>query len=303
MSKAIRMTPEMIESCKRDFEEAIQKVNLLDGKLSFIKQFDSVDRKATLYFMPEAYTKMVMLVRNFDKEVAWHGTAIRGDGDDYFVTDIIVYPQEVTGTTVTTDQVEYEKWLLGLDDDVFNSLRFQGHSHVNMSVSPSGVDTADQAKIVEQLKDDMFYIFFIMNKDFKAYAKIYDMQKNIMFEDKDITWQMYSGNIDMQAFLKEAKDIVRIKQYTYQGNTYYTGGKVNQPSTPNIIPITQTKKEEKKDPPKTDTKNKDMSKKKKTTAKGDSAKTSPQNSSSYRDDDEYLYWMYGDRYMDPFYYK
>ena len=35
-------------------------------------------------------------------------------------------PQEVTVSTVNTDQAAYTEWLYGLDDDTFNKIRMQG---------------------------------------------------------------------------------------------------------------------------------------------------------------------------------
>ena len=76
--------------------------------------------------------------------------------DTYLISDILVYPQEVTGSTVTTDQNEYEMWLMKQEDDVFNNIRMQGHSHVNMSTSPSSVDLNLYDGILSQLDSDMF---------------------------------------------------------------------------------------------------------------------------------------------------
>ena len=72
-----------------------------------------------------------------------HGTVLRtenskSDSNEFIVEDIFVYPQEVTGSTVTTDQEAYSKWLYELDDDIFNNLRMQSHSHCNMGVSVYG---------------------------------------------------------------------------------------------------------------------------------------------------------------------
>ena len=220
MSKMIKLTPEYIEQCKNEFAAALSNGKFSDGKVTFSKTLGTLDRKAVIYFTELAWLKMTALVAEFDKEVAWHGIACRGsdESDDYFITDIMVYPQEVTGTTVTTDQEKYQTWLFEHDDDVFNNIRFQGHSHVNMTVSPSAVDNSLYERLLDQLDDDMFYIFMIINKKKDKHIKIYDMRKNVLFETTDISVKILKGDLNLEAFLACAKDMVKTK--TYQPTTY-----------------------------------------------------------------------------------
>ena len=223
MSKVIKLTNEQLQECRRDFDTALSTMKLTDGKISFIKTITSPNEKATLYFDPLAWRKMQTLIKEFDKEVAWHGVAYRGEDEtknEYFITDILVYPQKVTGATVNTDQEKYEMWLMQHEDEVFNNIRMQGHSHVNMATSPSGVDETHQAKILEQLEDDMFYIFLIWNKSNSKFIKIYDLKKNILFETIDVTVEILDDGSGIDEFLAEAKKLVEDKPTT----PYYSGG-------------------------------------------------------------------------------
>lgn len=216
MSKIIRMSPEMIER--------LRATNLVNGKISFSDVSRETDQKAIVWFTPDAYTKMIALIQDSDKEVAWHGVA-RRNGDavgEYVISDILVYPQEVTGATVNTDQVEYNTWMMNLEDDVFNNLRMQGHSHVTMATTPSGTDEEHQAKIVQQLEGDMFYIFMIWNKYFKYTARIYDLKINTMFEPGEVSVQMVGASRGLADFLQEARSMVKTKTYNYQSN-YHSG--------------------------------------------------------------------------------
>ena len=216
MSRVIKVNPELIDGIVEEFKSSLEKCKLSDGKITFSKDFGKVDRKATLFFEEMALLKMEMLVKNFDKEVAWHGTARRGDDpskDEYIITDILVYPQGVTGATVNTDQNEYQMWLMHQEDEVFNNIRMQGHSHVNMATNPSGVDTTLYEQILEQLEDDMFYIFLIWNKRGDKWIKIYDLAKNVMFETADITVKSIDDGSGIQAFLNDAKAAVKDKVY------------------------------------------------------------------------------------------
>ena len=164
MSKLIKLPQDILDQYTKEFYETLRSGKFSDGKVNFTKTLGTVDRKATVLFTELAWQKMQLLVKEFDKEVAWHGIAERcEEKDTYLISDILVYPQEVTGSTVTTDQSKYENWLMSHDDDVFNNIRMQGHSHVNMAVSPSSVDLSLYERILDQLGSDMFYIFMIKN--------------------------------------------------------------------------------------------------------------------------------------------
>lgn len=232
MSKIIKLTDNMIEDLCKDFRDSLTSSKMSDGKVTYTKSFQNYDEKATLYFTETAWIKMATLVSEFDKEVAWHGVAKRGDDkskNEYIVSDIMVYPQEVTGSTVNTDQTKYQNWLYSFDDDTFNNIRFQGHSHVNMGTTPSAVDLTHQNSILEQLNDEMFYIFIIINKKHDKTIKIYDLAKNMLFETKDVTIQFIDDGLGLREFISEAKSMVTEKTYSYKsynnyGNNYYGYG-------------------------------------------------------------------------------
>lgn len=237
MSKIIKMTPEMIEESKRRFEARLKSMNCVDGKVTYTDTFTPTGQKAVVWFTPDAYTKMIALIQDSEKEVAWHGIAHRVEDEvgQYVISDILVYPQEVTGATVNTDQAEYEQWLMKQEDDVFNNIRMQGHSHVRMDTFASATDLEHQAKIVQQLEGDMFYIFMIWNKYFKYTAKIYDLKINTLFEPGDISVQMIGASQGLLDFLKEARSMVKTKtysnQYNYGGNYQGSYQSQNKPVT------------------------------------------------------------------------
>lgn len=233
MAKHIRFTPEMIAKYQEEFYEHLRSAKLQDGKFEFKKTLDAPKEKATLHFTINAYLKMTRLVQAFTTEVAWHGVAYRDGDKNYCIRDIIVYPQSVTGTTVNTDQEKYEEWMMGLDDETFNNLRMQGHSHVNMATSPSGVDLDHQRRILDMLEGDMFYIFLIWNKKDERTVKIYDLKDNLLYENADIN-VLIDGLEDYSLFEAAARKMVTYKTYypTYNQGT-------STPTTPATTP-TQT---------------------------------------------------------------
>lgn len=223
MSRALRVTEEHLKNMFKEFANYLKTASTPDGKIEFIRTIGTLDRKAELRFSEVAWLKMQSLIREFDKEVAWHGTAWRDEDeskDVYHIGDILVYPQEVSGATVNTDQEKYQSWLYDLDDEEFNNIRMQGHSHVNMSTSPSSVDLTHQASILEQLEEDMFYIFLIWNKKGERNIKIYDMKKNILFESSDVTVTVENNIFGIEHFMQEAKELVKTKSYASAGSQY-----------------------------------------------------------------------------------
>ena len=225
MSKVIKITENEIEEIKQEFFEALEKSKLPNGKFTFSKTVGEIDRKADLFYTEKAWIKQQALIDNFSDEVAWHGIAKRGEDesvDEYIIEDILVYPQEVTGATVNTDQEEYQNWLYEHDDEVFDNIRMQGHSHVNMGVTPSGVDDSLYERILGQLDDEMFYIFLIWNKKGDKTVKIYDLAKNVLFETADVDVGIIEEEIKLDEFLSDAKEKVKRKAATNYG---YTGNR------------------------------------------------------------------------------
>lgn len=223
MGKPIKLTDKLIQDITDEFVANVRKTKMFDGKINYVKNFKwDTDEKASVTFSAVAFAKMTLLLQHFDSEVAWHGVAYRDENDpnSFYITDILVYPQLVSGSTVNTDQEEYQNWLYQQDDDVFNNIRMQGHSHVNFSTSPSPVDTTHQEKILDQLDDDMFYIFMIWNKKFERTIKIYDLKNNTLYENGEI--EVFIGNEgnDLNEFVKGAKNIVKVKPYQPVGYQY-----------------------------------------------------------------------------------
>ena len=90
---------------------------------------------------------MFAIVDECAVELAWHGVVEKVD-QNYIIHRHPVYPQEIAATTVDAIEDKYGDWLLALEDDVFNNLRMQGHSHVNMGITPSSVDETYYKELV-----------------------------------------------------------------------------------------------------------------------------------------------------------
>lgn len=217
-------------------KELMDKVQEIVGQMSlgdFLtlsqKLKNDVTQKAELHFSSAAYYKMLALVAACDKEIAWDGIAYRDEEDAnvFYITDIIVYPQMVSGATVETDDIPYMEWMNGLDDETFNHRRFNGHSHVNMGVTPSGTDTTYREQSILNIKD--FFIYGIFNKRGDFNFQVYDVENNIIYDNGDVIF--YTPEPDYSDWAKEEmlKYVTIRPVTTYQYPSTYT--KPNTPAT------------------------------------------------------------------------
>jgi hypothetical protein len=196
MAKKLKVNKEDVLPIRQQFMEDLKELvaNLDSNPENYLKPIHlnktytipQMAVKQKIYIRADAYLQMLQLVLKSSKEIAWHSTVIRNDANSYTITKCLLYPQTVTGATVTTDQDKYNEWLQNLDDDVFNSLRCQAHSHVNMGVTPSTVDMNFYEDLVASLPDNSYYIFLVMNKSQDIYALIYDKVTNMLYTKEDI---------------------------------------------------------------------------------------------------------------------
>lgn len=130
-------------------------------------------------FTDEAYDKVRALIKICDKEIAWHGL-VSVEGNVYTIYDVLLYPQRITGTTVEAIEDEYGLWVTELEDEQFENMRMQGHSHVSMGVSPSGTDESYYDELISHVED--YYIVMIMNKRDEHLFRFYDIRNNVIFD-------------------------------------------------------------------------------------------------------------------------
>ena len=228
MAKQIYISNDDVEAILKEVREQILGAKSF-GSIDIKRNFAKDKRTAAIFFTPDAWNKLTALVREFDTEVEWHGRVNRISESEFEIYDIIVPPHVVTGSTVTADYTKYSEWLNALEDDVFNSLHFHGHSHVNMACSPSGTDMKYRQDVVTQLPvpknetDDSFYIFCIFNKRGEWTGEIYDLKYNALYETGDIEVDVYTDDDGyLSEFIAEAKKVA-VKE-TPKSATAYGGG-------------------------------------------------------------------------------
>lgn len=180
-----KTTQEIINSAVEELQKSLITFKTLPDKITLNLQ-QPKEEEALILLTQNAATKMKALINQAEKEIAWHGTVSRGTKKNIFlIEDIFVFPQIVTGASVDTDDEEYNDWLLKQPGEIYNKLRFHGHSHVNMGVTPSGTDDKYRYDMCQQLED--FYIFGIFNKKNAMHLDVYDVENNIYYENADVS--------------------------------------------------------------------------------------------------------------------
>jgi len=178
-------------------------------KIAFEKDMTETPKeKITIYFTPLAYLKSDALVKAFKGEVGWHGLMRQTGENSYLVYDIIVYPQNVSGARTldpTANNEWYEKY-----GDVIEDMRFQAHSHVDMSTTPSPTDINNQREVVKNTITGGYMLFQIWNKKGDINSYFYDINDNLLYDRSDINIEITAGdeNETLKMFIEEAKGYV-----------------------------------------------------------------------------------------------
>lgn len=224
MSKAIRVTEEFKEEARRQFEAQLANFRSASGTFSFTKSVigDAASKKALVLISPKAWVKMFMLVDSFTTEVQWHCSAKKLKDGVYEIMDVVVFPQIVTNATVDVESIKYQQWMFDLPDEIYDNLNCHCHSHVEMATNPSSTDIQYQQDMINDMREDGFYIFLICNRRRSVHARVYDLESNTLYENTDTTVLIYDGEFDYQGFVKDAKEVVEVKTYStgkYKGST------------------------------------------------------------------------------------
>lgn len=226
--KKVKLTEAEKQTALEVIKQQLDSARSTDGKftIDLSKTSLELEEPIVVNFSALAWLKMQTLVDKCSKECAWHGIVNANEERTRFnITDIMVYPQEITGATVTCDHVEYTKWAAELPDEVFNNMRFQGHSHVRMACNPSGTDNEMYHNILQTMSDDGFYIFMICNKSGKYWVNVQDLRAGVVYESVDI--DVTVEGLDLDTWYEQQED-------------QYLTSKVKKNETPKTTPATTT---------------------------------------------------------------
>ena len=209
MARPIKPTTTAIDSAVANAKAQLLGGKSTTGKLCVEVELPELKNRARVQFSLLAYVKRLMLVQDHEMEVAWHGLVRKLGTGSYHVYDIMVYPQMVTGVTVRTDK-PYRDWQNLLGNETFFALRMDGHSHVNMGIKPSDDDRQVRDDVIAQMGGRwQFHIFEICNKRAECNFLIFDLEDNLIYENEDIDITVGDDDLDLKAFLTQAKSMVK----------------------------------------------------------------------------------------------
>lgn len=168
----------------------------------------------TVFFTDTAWAKLWQLIDVCKKEVGWFGTVEEFDNGDFLIEDIFVPEQEVTlaETDIKSEamaQLALDLEMRGIDS---TKLRYWGHSHVNMAVSPSATD---EDQIAEYLDDVEWFIRGIHNKRGEQKIDVYDVNAGFIYQCVDgCRLPAELGETESAEFLADVKANVVERVYT-----------------------------------------------------------------------------------------
>ena len=207
----IKTGPELKQELKEFIDKEIDNFNFTHKDSFEVKISKFIEEKVKdvveplVLLTPVTLLKMQALVGNHDKEIAWHGTVKQLPETMHFIIeDVFMYPQRVSAATVDADEETYGQWLIKNFEKI-NTMRMQGHSHVNMGVSPSGTDLQYYQTLLDQVDD--YYIFLIMNKSGSVHIRFYDVAHNVLFTEVPIKMWVNDAIMDFKAWsIEEIKE-------------------------------------------------------------------------------------------------
>ena len=177
-----------------------------------------------IYITPEADFKMRYYIDNTDKEIGWLGYVEDLGTGIYLITDVFLVKQQVHSATteiLPEGLAELATKLLSQGEEgqkKYNSIRMWGHSHCNMSPTPSGQDNTQ----MKDFSQNDYYIRLIGNKEGEWNVSLWDFKNNILWEGLTLKY-WFNIDVDTKALAQEIKDNVSEIQYKTSATSLYRG--------------------------------------------------------------------------------
>lgn len=169
-----------------------------------------------VYILPEARAKMEMYCELCAKEIGWLGFVKKCPGAGYLITDVVLLKQEVHATTTEIDPAALLDFWAQTPVEQQADIKLWGHSHVNMSPSPSGQDDSQ----MDYFKDgNDWFIRLITNKKGDMNITIYDFANGVEIHD-DKLYTYNPKRVELREQIEaEIKEKVTEKKYTPPAKT------------------------------------------------------------------------------------
>lgn len=184
-------------------------------------------------YEPLAWAKVVTAVQHCQLEVGWLGV-VEVTTEGYHIKEVYFPNQTVSATETDIGAEAFGDILPQVYADGYSDeqLRYWGHSHVNMGVTPSGQDESQVAEFLDSGCE--FFIRGIYNKSGDSKVDVYDVTANCVYECVDN--YPLAQDFDKAAFIAMLNTNVKtqtVRAYTgnYRGTTHLGRTTPNTPST------------------------------------------------------------------------
>lgn len=201
----------------------------------FTPQVQLLGEMPSIMISKAAYDTMFYIVSESPEEVSWLGT-VRRDGMTFLIEEIFIFDQEVHATQTRMDPESVGPFFADLASqpdgvEKVNAIRFWGHSHVNMGVTPSGSysdgESGDLSCMYKFGQASEYFIMGIANKsgNFRFEIFFYDTGVRVT----DVEWSLYEpeqGELrkkiaeELKAKVRRPAPIVNVSQFGFSGGHY-----------------------------------------------------------------------------------
>jgi len=172
-----------------------------------------LDNRYELYVLPEARQKMELYCDLSDGEIGWLAYVEKFDNVGFLITDCILLKQQVHSATTEIDPEALLEFWNNTPVEKQCQIKMWGHSHVNMSPTPSGQDDSQ----MEYFKDgNPWFIRLITNKKREYHIDIYDYEHGLKVHMDQADLKTYNpGAAELRKSIEdEIKAKVTKKEYT-----------------------------------------------------------------------------------------
>ena len=145
---------------KKGFEFDIVKHYKKDKYEETVSNMYSYKDKPVIFMTEEVSEDIAAIVKLVNDEVGWYCCVRKiPNTENYMLYNTLVPAQEVNGATCELTAKGQSDMMIKMmndgQDELLNDMKFWGHSHVNMGVSPSGQDDTQIRELCNN-SDDFF---------------------------------------------------------------------------------------------------------------------------------------------------
>ena len=176
------------------------------------KTVSFLDNRYDVFILPEARNKMELYCDLSSGEIGWLAFVERFETQGFLITDCVLLKQEVNGSTTEIDPNALLEFWNNTPVEKHNLIKMWGHSHVNMSPTPSGQDNEQ----MEYFKDgNPWFIRLITNKKREYHIDIYDYVNGIKVHMDQADLKDYNPHANelRKSIEEEIKEKVKKKEY------------------------------------------------------------------------------------------